>query len=274
VKLALFSDIHANLPALQAVLDNIAAAGVDRIVCLGDIVGYNAQPAECVAAIRRHDVLCVAGNHDLAVCGRITTKTFSGAAARAVAWTQRCLARDDLNFLAGLPLKAPIGRKLIAVHGALHPQTDCATVRLDSDERRLQSFRALMADPSGARICAFGHTQHVGVYEFHKGRAVALSETKISLRDDAYYLINPGAVGQLRERDRRASYMLLDLAQRTVSAHRVSYDLSAPLAAARRAGLAPALSFIPAPVRVSVANGLRSLRLDRPVRQFAGLLGL
>jgi len=274
VKLALISDIHANLPALRAVLDDIAVAGADRIVCLGDIVGYNTQPAECVAALRRVDALCVAGNHDLAVCGRITSKTFNRAAARAVTWTQRCLGRDDLHFLAGLPLKAAIGRKLVAVHGALHPQADCATVRLDSEERRLQSFQALMADPSGARICAFGHTHHAGIYEFRKGRAVALPEAKISLRDDAYYLINPGTVGEPRERDRRASYMIVDLAQRTVTVHRVGYDLSAPLAATRRAGLAPALSFIPMAIRTSVATGFRTLRLDRPVRQFTGLLGL
>ncbi len=274
MKLALISDIHANLPALKAVLDDIVAAGADRIVCLGDVVGYNTQPAECIAALRRLDVLCVAGNHDLAVCGRITTKTFSRAAARAVAWTQRSLGRDDLHFLAGLPLKAAIDRKLIAVHGALHPQTDCATVRLDSDERRLQSFQALMADPSGARICAFGHTHHAGVYEFRKGGAVTLPPMKVSLRDDAYYLINPGTVGDPRERDRRASYMIVDLAQRTVSVHRVGYDLVAPLAATRRAGLAPALSFIPMPIRASVATGFRTLRLDRPVRQFTGLLGL
>ena len=274
MKLALISDIHANLPALQAVLDDIAVAGADRIVCLGDIVGYNTQPAECVAALRRVDAVCVAGNHDLAVCGRITSKTFNRAAARAVTWTQRCLGRDDLHFLAGLPLKAAIGRKLVAVHGALHPQADCATVRLDSEERRLQSFQALMADPSGARICAFGHTHHAGIYEFRKGRAVALPEAKISLRDDAYYLINPGTVGEPRERDRRASYMIVDLAQRTVTVHRVGYDLSAPLAATRRAGLAPALSFIPMAIRTSVATGFRTLRLDRPVRQFTGLLGL
>jgi predicted phosphodiesterase len=273
MRLALISDIHANLPALQAALDDIAAAGVDRIVCLGDIVGYNTQPAECVAGIRRLDALCVAGNHDLAVCGRITTKSFSGAAARAVDWTQRRLGRDDLHFLAGLPLKAAIGGKLIAVHGALHPQTDRATVRLDSDERRLQSFQALMADPSGARICAFGHTHHVGIYEFRSGRAVALPEANVSLRDDAYYLINPGTVGQPRERDRRASYLVLDLARRTVSVHRVGYDLSVPRAATRKAGLAPALSFIPIPVRAAVTAGLLALRLDRPVRQFAGLLG-
>jgi predicted phosphodiesterase len=274
VKLALISDIHANLPALQAVLDDIAAARADRLVCLGDIVGYNTEPAECIAALRRADALCVAGNHDLAVCGRITTKSFSGAAERALVWTQRRLGRDDLHFLAGLPLKAGVGGKLVAVHGALHPQSDCAIVRLDSDARRLQSFYALMADPSGAHICAFGHTHHVGIYEFRNGRVLALPETTTSLRDDAYYLINPGSVGQPRGRDHRASYMMVDLAQRAISVHRVAYDRSRALAATRKAGLAPALSFIPVPVRISVASGVRALRLDRPVRQFAGLLGL
>ena len=274
MKLALISDIHANLPALQAALDDIAAAGADRIVCLGDIVGYNTQPAECIAALRRVDALCIAGDHDLAVCGRITTRSFGGAAARAVSWTQRSLAPNDLNFLAGLPLKAVIGGKLIAVHGALHPQADHATVRLDNDDRRLRSFQALMADLSGARICAFGHTHQVGVYEFRNGRAALLPGTKISLRNDAYYLINPGTVGQPGGRDRRASYMIVDLMEHAVTVHRVGYDVGVPLAATRKAGLAPALSFIPVPVRTSVATGFRALRLDRPVRQFAGLLGL
>ena len=274
MKLALVSDIHANLQALEATLGDIAAHGVDRIVCLGDVVGYNTQPAECIALLRRYDALCIAGNHDLAVCGRITTKSFSYTAARAVAWTQRRLSRDDLNFLAGLPLKAVIGGQIIAVHGALHPQTDCATVRLDTDERRMQSFQALMADPSGARICAFGHTHHAGVYEFCDGDAASLVKTEIKLRPDAYYLINPGTVGQPRARDRRASYMVVDLAQRSLSLHRVDYDDSMTLSATRKAGLAPAHSVVPAAVRASVASGLRLLRLDRPVRQFAAFLGL
>jgi predicted phosphodiesterase len=274
VRLALISDIHANLEALEATLGDIASRGVDRIVCLGDIVGYNTRPAECIALLRRLDALCIAGNHDLAVCGRITTKSFSNTAARAVDWTQRHLPRDDLNFLASLPLKAVVGGQLIAVHGALHPQIDCATVRLDNDERRMLSFQALMADSSGARICAFGHTHHAGIYEFRSGRAMSLDDPKIELRDDALYLINPGTVGQPRARDWRASYMVLDLAQRTLSLHRVAYDESVPLAATRKAGLAPAYSFVPAAVRASVASGLRALRLDRPIRQFAALLGL
>jgi len=274
VKLALVSDIHANPEALQATLDDIARRCVDRIVCLGDIVGYNTKPGECVALIRSADALCVAGNHDLAVSGRIPTKDFSSTAARAVAWTQRRLTRDDLAFLGGLPLKVYIGGQVVAVHGALHPQIDCATVRLDSNERRMQSFQALMADPSGARICAFGHTHHAGIYEFHDGRLVSRPEAHVRLRDDAYYLINPGTVGQPRARDRRASYAVVDLAQRTASLHRVAYDAAVPLAATRAAGLAPAFAFVPAPVRGAIAAVLRAIGLDRPIRQFAGLLGL
>ena len=105
VKLALISDIHANLQALQATLDDIAAQSVDRIVCLGDIVGYNTNPGECIALIRRANCLCVAGNHDRAVSRQITTETFSNTAARAAAWTRERLSKDELAFLAGLPLK-------------------------------------------------------------------------------------------------------------------------------------------------------------------------
>ncbi len=140
VKLALISDIHANLQALQATLDDIAAQSVDRIVCLGDIVGYNTNPGECIALVRRADCLCVAGNHDRAVSRQITTETFSNTAARAAAWTRERLGKDELAFLVGLPLKAEIAGELIAVHGALHPETGCEIVRLDNDESRGFSF--------------------------------------------------------------------------------------------------------------------------------------
>jgi predicted phosphodiesterase len=265
VKLALVSDIHANLEALQATLADLALRAVDRVVCLGDLVGYNTRPAECIALIRRIDALCVAGNHDMAVCGRIQTRSFSNTAARAVAWTHRRLTPDDLNFLGGLPVKADVEGQLIAVHGGLHPETERATVRLDNDERRMQSFKALIADPSGTRICAFGHTHHAAVYEFRNGRVLARPEQEIRLHDDAYYLINPGTIGQPRSRDRRASYMVLDLARRTVHLHRVDYDASVPLAATRAAGLAPAFPFVPASLRGLIAEGLRALRLYEPL---------
>jgi len=271
VKLALISDIHANLEALQATLNEISVQSVDRIVCLGDIVGYNTNPAECIALLRQVDPLCIAGNHDRAVCGQITTETFSNAAARAVAWTRERLGTDALDFLGNLLLKANIQNKLLAVHGALHPDTGCETVRLDNDERRLLSFEALVAHPSGAQICAFGHTHRLGVYEFRSGQARLRSEDEVFLRDDAYYLINPGTVGQPRTADRRATYMVLDFARRIVTVRYVEYDASVPFAKTRKAGLAPPFSFLPVPVRDSLKCGLRALGLYESVKRIAGI---
>lgn len=274
MKLALISDVHANLEALRATLADVALHSADRVVCLGDIVGYNSRPAECIRLIRQADALCIAGNHDMAVCGRMRTDTFGSTAARAVAWTRQRLAQDDLDFLGGLPLKAIVARHVIAVHGALHAQADCASVRLDTDERRVLTLKSLMADPSGARICAFGHTHEAAVYEWRNLRLTLRTEPEVRLHEDAYYLINPGTVGEPRALDRRASYMMLDLTRRTVALRRVVYDSAAAFAATRRAGLAPALAFLPAPVRGAIGKGLRTLRLNRPARRIAASLGL
>jgi predicted phosphodiesterase len=226
MRLALISDIHANLGALEATLADIARHSVDRIVCLGDIVGYNRDAAECIALVRQANCICIAGNHDLAVCGRITTEHFSKAAARAVEWTRGQLAQDDLDFLASLPVKTVIGGQLVAVHGALHPEENCESVRLDNDDNRLLSFIALMGHSSGARICAFGHTHRAVVYEWRYDRVVVRPEKAVQFDDNAFYLINPGTVGEPRAFDRRASYMLLDLKQRDVVFHYVEYDTS------------------------------------------------
>ena len=237
MRLALISDIHANLEALEATFYDIADRSIDRIVCLGDIVGYNSDAAACIALIRGADCVCVAGNHDLAVCGRITTRQFSSAAARAVAWTREQLNADDLDFLENLPLKANIGNRVIAVHGALHPETGCESVRLDNDKNRKQSFDALMTHPSGARICVFGHTHHAAVYELRGDRVAMSADEHVQLRDTSYYLINPGTIGEPRSAERRATYMILDLERRTVTTRYVDYVASAEFAATHRPGL-------------------------------------
>jgi predicted phosphodiesterase len=238
VRLALISDIHANLEALEATFYDVAERSIDRIVCLGDIVGYNKDAAACIALIRGADCVCVAGNHDLAVCGRITTRNFSSVAARAVAWTRQQLGADDLDFLESLPLKANVGNRIIAVHGALHPEADCASVRLDNDKQRMLSFDALMTHPSGARICAFGHTHHARVYEMRPNRVAMPGDAHVSLRDDAYYLINPGTIGEPRSAERRATYMILDLERRTLTTRYVDYQASADFVASHKPGLA------------------------------------
>lgn len=269
MKLAIISEVHANVEALEATLADIAQEAVDRIVCLGDIVGYNTEPQECIALLRAAGALCVAGNHDRAVAGQITTETFSVTAARAVAWTRERLHGDEIAFLAGLPLKANIDNKLLAVHGALHPDAGCETVRLDSDARRALSMAALIAHPSGARICAFGHTHELAIYEFRSGKTVLLPEDEIKLRRDTYYLINPGAVGEPRGADRRATYMLLDLRERTLYVRRVAYDVWAPLAATRKAGLGPRAAFLRGPLRSAIGKGLAAIRARKNLKRAA-----
>jgi predicted phosphodiesterase len=259
MKFAIISDIHANLEALRATLQHISERPVDRVVCLGDIVGYNTNPAECVALLRQVDPLCVAGSHERATCGQITTYGFGDVAARAIAWTRGRLGSDTLEFLAGLPLQLSIQDHLVAVHGALHPDTGCELVRLDNDDRRRLSFNALAAHPSRARVCAFGHTHHLGIFELRDGVVRARTGDEIALHDDAYYLINPGTVGQPRVADRRATYLVLDVARQVVTAHRVKYDFSVPVAKTREAGLLPRFSSLPMPVRDSLKRAARSI---------------
>jgi predicted phosphodiesterase len=259
MRLAIISDVHANLEALHATLSDIAGQGVEQIVCLGDIVGYNAEPAECIELLRQVGALCVAGNHDRAVAGQITTDGFSSLAARVVAWTRARLDADDLEYLARLPLRASIQGKLVAVHGALHPDIGCELVRLNSDELRRLSFNALIAHPSGARVCAFGHTHQVGIYELRGEEMRVSHEDEMAMPGEAYYLVNPGTVGQPRSSERRATYLVLDTALGSVAVRRVDYDAELALAKTRKAGLLPHSRFIPPPVRSALRRGARKL---------------
>ncbi|MBP2299067.1 metallophosphoesterase family protein [Azospirillum picis] len=260
MKIALISDIHANLEALGATLDAITAEGADRIVCLGDIVGYNTDAAACTALLRRAGVICIAGNHDRAVTGAIGTTGFSGPAARAVEWTRRRLDDETRGFLAALPLTAVVDGVLVAVHGALHPEAGKELVRLDDDAKRMLSLKALAAHPSGARLCAFGHTHRAGLWELHVGtlRAVPI-DGGADLRADAHYLLNPGTVGEPRGSDSRASFACLDTIHHRITFHRVAYARRAALAKTRKAGLAPRFAAVPAPVRMRLIEILRIL---------------
>jgi predicted phosphodiesterase len=267
MKFALISDIHANVPALAAVLEAIAAEPVDRIVCLGDVTGYNTEPAACVRLLQQAGALCIAGNHDRAVIGAMDTAGFSLQAQRAVAWTRERLDDGTRSFLAALPLKRSIDGVLVAVHGALHPDVGCEWVRLDDDRKRALSFDALAAHPSGARVCGFGHTHRPGVWERRGGEIRFLQDDQVSLRADALYLVNPGSVGEPRGDDPRASFLLFDSEACTVHFRRVAYDRAAVLAKTREAGLiAPQrLAWLPARQRTWLIDLLRRLGAYRLV---------
>jgi predicted phosphodiesterase len=257
--IAIISDIHANLEALEAVLGEIRREQIGTIVCLGDIVGYNADPAACILLLRKAGAICIAGNHDRAVTGQITTEGFNPLAARAVEWTRSRLSPDDLDWVAALPLKSTIQDRLVAVHGALHPDVGCELVRLNTDEKRQLSFEALAAYPPSVRICAFGHTHRLGIYEMRDGTMTTHETESATIRDGSLYLVNPGTVGQPRTADRRPSYLVFDPDAGTIGARRVRYNASPALAKTRKAGLAPRFSRLPDSIRTPLRRVYRAV---------------
>lgn len=241
MRYAVLSDVHANLEALRAVLSAVDELGISEIVCLGDIVGYHANPNECVALVRERGGRCVFGNHDRAATGDKDPIHFGAVGRAAVRWTRAVLEEESVDFLRRLPLtlELPLGDgagPVLCVHGALHPSPN-EDLHLSTPARIGASFARLTSGAFGARICLFGHTHRAAAYEHRDGGWSALGATAVDLDPHAHYLVNPGSVGQPRDGDARASFLVLDGERRRVEFHRVSYDVEACMAKARRAGL-------------------------------------
>jgi len=219
------------------VLDCISWEGVDDIVCLGDIVGYNASPNQCVALLRSHSVRSISGNHDRAAIGRKDIAAFGAVARRAVEWTRSTLVDESREYLANLPAHLLVDDGFFAVHGALHPEPN-DDLHLSNDTRVGRSFEELATGRFGSNICFFGHSHRPAIYEYRAGVLRHIAATEASIRPDALYLINPGSVGQSRDRDWRAAYAVFDAEGRSVHLRRVPYDIARTESGARAAGLA------------------------------------
>src|SRR3954463_8781451 len=232
---AVVSDIHGNRQAFEAVLDAIDAAGVDRIWCLGDLVGYGAEPDLCVElALGRCDVV-LAGNHDLAVTGALSLEEFSPGAATAARWTRETIAERNLEALR--PLPPP---DLDHDVGLFH-----ASPRDPIWEYVLSTLQAeLCLEAQAHRVCLVGHS-HVALAFARRGDGVAGTACPDGARADlreGKWISNPGSVGQPRDADPRAAWLLLDLAAWNASWRRVEYDITGAQAAINAAGLPQALA--------------------------------
>lgn len=240
---AIVSDLHANLQAVEAVLAVVDALGVDEIVCLGDVVGYNANPNEVVAELRRRRIRCVQGNHDAMAASSGPPAEFSPLAAGAILWTRAALARDHRAFLGGLPLQQPIGGRAVGVHGA--PSHRDRYILSVSDAA--EEFTVMAAKLPGSEVVFFGHTHLPIVFREAGGRVSAVWSSRgawsaggsgtVALAPDGRYLINPGGVGQPRDGIPTAPFAVYDDVARTVRFERVAYDVEACAAAVRAAGL-------------------------------------
>jgi diadenosine tetraphosphatase ApaH/serine/threonine PP2A family protein phosphatase len=222
VRVAAITDIHANLPALEAILTSIEAAGVEEVWCLGDVVGYGAEPDECAELVRERCAVCLVGNHDLAVLGALDVAAFSEAAAAAVAWTRERVSAPTLELLRGL---LPNGsREDIALSHA-SPRDPVWEYVLSAE----QADACL--DAQAERIGLIGHS-HVSLFfarpdEPERGEihgAQASDDTLLDL-SSGDWLVNPGSVGQPRDGDPRAAWLELDTVAQTGRFHRVPYDI-------------------------------------------------
>jgi predicted phosphodiesterase len=228
------ADVHGNLEALRAVLARLQARGAESFLCLGDVVGYNAEPDACVAEVRGRSMEAVAGNHDLISVGRLGTARCARKAAYALRRTRRRLRPDSAAYLSTLPALKRLEGGVVLVHGAVDDPE--AYVRTAAQVARQAAL--LEAACPGARLCFYGHTHQAQAWELREGGVHALPAAgTIRLREDATYFINPGAVDSARQPDPgRAECALFDAAARTVEFVSVPYDHAAAEESARRAG--------------------------------------
>jgi predicted phosphodiesterase len=232
MKYAVISDIHANFDALEAVLADIDAIGVDRIVCLGDVVGYGSQPRECVAALRKRNVLTIAGNHDYAAIGKTNINYFNAYAKEATLWTRKVCTEEDKDWLKSLALVEYLEGFTI-VHGTLY-----APELFDYILTTYDAYLSLQLLETP--VCFLGHS-HVPINFVWEEMISFNYEKEIRLRPGMKMLVNVGSVGQPRDDNPRACYAIYDREEQVIQIRRIEYDVEAAARKIREAGLPPAL---------------------------------
>lgn len=221
MRYAVISDIHSNLEALGAFFKAADRLGIGEVVCLGDVVGYNASPNECIDLLRQRKVRSIMGNHDSRAAGLKDLTGFSLLAAEAMSWTLRALTPESVEYLKDLPQTLDVDHAFLAVHGWIND----ADEYIYSDADAGMNFRLLKETPF--KLCFFGHTHSPMVYvegygDFDAGHE---EDSHAALSRDLSYLINPGSIGQPRDSDPRASFIVFDSQGYSVEFHRIDYDI-------------------------------------------------
>jgi len=231
MRVLLISDIHANLTALEAVLN--AAENYDSVWFLGDLVGYGPDPNECVERIRAlPDLVALKGNHDAATLNQLSTDAFNAEARYTVTWTQGNLSPENLAYLGELPAKVQVMDDVTLAHGS--PRQPVWEYILNAQTATENFF--FFETPG----CFVGHTHLPSIFRLSDGRAQA--DLFVPIENSQFELsprliLNPGSVGQPRDRDLRAAYAIFDLETKMTEFRRVAYDIPAVQKRMRKAGL-------------------------------------
>ncbi len=235
----ILSDLHSNGEALAAVLERARRRRYDCVVVLGDFVGYGADPNEVVRRVRRlrRRKALVRGNHDRVAAGLDSGNLFNTVALAALRWTSRTLTAENRRFLAALPIgPLEIDGRFVICHGS--PLDEDAYIFSDSDAA--WNFRELRLD-----LCFFGHSHIPSVFTLESDGirvdVVRGERQTLKLEPGRRYLVNPGSVGQPRDRNISAAYAVYDASRREIEFERVAYDVAAARAKIVKAGLPEAL---------------------------------
>lgn len=233
MKYAIIADIHANLEALQVVLEDIKSQQCTHVACVGDVVGYNANPKECLDIIRSMNVPCVKGNHDEYCSIDENLEGFNPAAAEAVNWTRQQLSEDDKQWLRELKYIRLVGSFSI-VHATL-----------DVPQRWGYVFDKLAAAASftyqNTAVCFFGHT-HVPVAFIRDSVVRGGTYSKFKVEPGRKYFVNVGSVGQPRDNNPKAAYAIYNLDESSIELRRLDYDIATAQKKILEAGLPPRLA--------------------------------
>jgi predicted phosphodiesterase len=222
LRLAIISDIHGNLEAFKQVLADIDASSVDGVACLGDNIGYGPDPEEVVRIIRQRDIPCVMGNHELAVVDSQCLRMMNPSARTSLCLTKKLISRDTVRYITGLkPSMAFHGS--LCVHGC--PPDSVTTYLFQVTGPRLrQIFMAMKS-----KMCFVGHTHDLNIISFD-GREITwdcLGQGVVALRKDRQYVVNVGSVGQPRDGNNHAKYVIWDTASGTIEVKFIPYDIGA-----------------------------------------------
>jgi diadenosine tetraphosphatase ApaH/serine/threonine PP2A family protein phosphatase len=221
MRLAIFSDVHANIEALSAVMEAYKSENIDRYFCIGDVVGYGASPNECCDVIRGKAEITILGNHDAAVAGRMDYSYYYEAARNALDIHASVLTKENMAWLKQLPYK--------------HEIDDTGVHLCHGSPLRLEEFEYIFA-PEQARECLsiwddlgdltlIGHSHLCKVFALRPGEVEELPPKTFTLRDGYKYIVSVGSVGQPRDYDNRASYTTYDTETREFSFKRIEYDI-------------------------------------------------
>jgi diadenosine tetraphosphatase ApaH/serine/threonine PP2A family protein phosphatase len=233
MRYAFFGDIHANLQALEAVLDDIGKQSIDELICMGDIVGYGANPIQCVERVRGLGCLCLAGNHDHAAIGKLDIEFFNLYAKQAAIWTRQQLLQPHIEYLGTTGFVEHLPDFVVA-HGSIHGPEMFNYIQSVYDAQ--MSF-----DELDKPLMFHGHT-HIPITFFNTDPMTYTMDPEVAFNPEVKTLVNVGSVGQPRDEDPRAAYGIYDDQAKRLFIRRVEYDIMAAGQEIRAAGLPEALA--------------------------------